>query len=97
MPDLPSASMDTLRQWFGVELGMVGWKEKVVSASAGDRDLRDHHVSRDLVGSTGAAMLIGSMGASAVLFFAVPHGRCRNRGRRSPGTWSSHIGVSSRS
>lgn len=30
--------------------------------------------SRDLLGMTGAAMIIASMGASAVLIFAVPHG-----------------------
>ena len=45
--------MDALRQWFGVELGMVGWKEKVISAVGGMIAIFVIiEVSRDLVGST---------------------------------------------
>lgn len=54
---------------------MVSWREKLVSLAGGFVSilailLVSHHV----FGLTGAPMLVGSMGASAVLLFAVPHG-----------------------
>src|SRR6187431_1601139 len=67
--------MDSVRRWLGVELGMTGWKEKAISAVGGAIAIMIVvGVSRDVLGSMGSATLIGSMGASAVLLFAVPHG-----------------------
>lgn len=54
---------------------MVRWTEKVISAIGGAvAILVIVGVSREALGSMGSATLIGSMGASAVLLFAVPRG-----------------------
>ncbi len=67
--------VSTLSQWFGVEIDEVSWKEKLISAVGGlVAILGVIAVSEQVVGLEGAEMLIGSMGASAVLLFAVPHG-----------------------
>lgn len=59
----------------GIELTPVSHTERMVSAGGGCiAILLLYWLERDLVGETGAAMMIGSMGASAVLLFAVPHG-----------------------
>ncbi len=73
-----------LRDWFaattagrmlGVELSPVGHVERMVSAAGGFLAiLLLISFERELLGVTGAAMLAASMGASAVLLFAVPHG-----------------------
>lgn len=63
----------TFKQWIGVELDEVTVGEKIVSAVGGFVGLvlvACFHAA-DLLGST---MLIASMGASAVLLFAAPHG-----------------------
>lgn len=68
--------MNALSRWFGVELDEVSWKEKLVSAVGGALAiLAVAVVSHRLIGLDGAPMLIASMGASAVLLFAVPHGQ----------------------
>lgn len=67
--------VSTLRAWIGIEMNEVSWKEKVVSVVGGMvAILAVIGISRDLVGGSGANVLIGSMGASAVLLLAVPHG-----------------------
>lgn len=59
----------------GIELAPVGHTERVVSMVGGfGAILLLYWLERDLLGETGAAMMTGSMGASAVLLFAVPHG-----------------------
>lgn len=68
--------MSALQRWFGVELDEVSLKEKLISGAGGFVGiLLVIVVSRDVLGLEGAAMLIASMGASAVLVFAVPHGQ----------------------
>lgn len=59
----------------GIELSPVTHIERVISMTGGFVAimlliLTEQH----LLGETGAGMLIGSMGATAVLLFAVPHG-----------------------
>jgi CBS-domain-containing membrane protein len=59
----------------GVELDEVSWREKAISVVGGALSilgilLVTHHA----MGLKGASMLVASMGASAVLLFAVPHG-----------------------
>lgn len=68
--------MNALRELLGVELDEVSWREKVVSVVGGGTSILTivwicHH----LIGLAGAQMLVASMGASAVLLFAVPHGQ----------------------
>lgn len=59
----------------GIELTPVSHTERFISALGGfSAILLLYWLERDILGETGAAMLIGSMGASAVLLFAVPHG-----------------------
>lgn len=73
-----------LREWFaltklgrlsGIELSPVTHVERFVSMIGGFLAIFLLILTeRHLLGETGAAMLIGSMGATAVLLFAVPHG-----------------------
>ena len=68
--------MSTWTKWLGIELDEVSAKEKVVSATGGALAILLLVVlTRDALSLDGAAMLIASMGASAVLLFAVPHGQ----------------------
>ncbi len=70
------AFRQALNHWLGVELDAVSGKEKFISALGGMLSiLLVATISRDALHLTGAAMLIASMGASAVLLFAVPHGQ----------------------
>lgn len=65
-----------LKGWFGVELDPVSWKEKCVSGIGGVLSIFwVTLISQQALHFAGAAMLIASMGASAVLLFAVPHGQ----------------------
>jgi CBS-domain-containing membrane protein len=65
-----------LRAWLGVELDEVSWAEKAVSVLGGVLSiLAVMSTSEQALGLSGASMLIASMGASAVLLFAVPHGQ----------------------
>ncbi|MBI5090617.1 MAG: HPP family protein [Actinobacteria bacterium] len=62
--------------WLGVELDEVSAKEKLVSAVGGMIAIGVVAlITRRALGLDGSAMLIASMGASAVLLFAVPHGQ----------------------
>jgi CBS domain-containing membrane protein len=65
-----------LGSWWGVELDPVSLKEKGVSTLGGLVAIFSVMVlSRNLLDGTGAGMVTASMGASAVLLFAVPHGQ----------------------
>lgn len=64
------------RDWLGIELDEVSTTEKVVSGAGGAAAiLLVHLLSQHVLGLSGASMLVASMGASAVLLFAVPHGQ----------------------
>lgn len=66
----------TLQQWIGVEIDAVSWKEKFISMLGGFVSiLMIVAISQKGLHLSGSAMLIASMGASAVLLFAVPHGQ----------------------
>jgi CBS domain-containing membrane protein len=68
--------VNALRGWLGVELDEVSWLEKAVSVAGGFVSiLVVVALSRQVLGLNGASLLIASMGASAVLLFAVPHGQ----------------------
>ncbi|HEX5338278.1 MAG TPA: HPP family protein [Gallionella sp.] len=61
--------------FIGVESGSTGHAEKAISAVGGFIGiLLTMWISLHYLGSQGAALLVASMGASAVLLFAVPHG-----------------------
>lgn len=65
-----------LRQWLGIELIEVSITEKAVSALGGGLAiLALIAISTHALPAGGAAALITSMGASAVLLFGVPHGQ----------------------
>jgi len=63
-------------KFFGIEQSPVSHSERIVSAIGGFMAiLCVLLVSRWFIGSPGAGILVASMGASAVLLFAVPHGQ----------------------
>ena len=67
--------MKALFRWVGVEIARLSTREILAATTGTAVTLMLLLVcSRDLLGMTGAAMTIASMGASAVLIFAVPHG-----------------------
>ena len=67
--------MQALRGWLGVELDEVSWREKLVSVAGGALALLAVLlISEHVLGAEGARIVVASMGASAVLLFAVPHG-----------------------
>ncbi len=72
----PSPRLRGLGDWLGIEIDEVGPTEKLVSGLGGALSILlvilicDH-----ALGLEGSAALIASMGASAVLLFAVPHGQ----------------------
>lgn len=66
----------SLRALIGIEIDEASAKERCIAALGGLVAIALVIViSRDALGSDGAAMIIASMGASAVLLFAVPHGQ----------------------
>ncbi len=68
--------MQTLTAWIGIEDEEVSHKEKLVSALGGFVSiLLIIEVSQRALNLRDASMLIASMGASAVLLFAVPRGQ----------------------
>ncbi len=72
--------MNTLRtglqHFFGIERESVSGTEKLVSAVGGVLSIvLVVSIAYAVLGKTGAVLIIPSMGASAVLLFAVPHGR----------------------
>lgn len=68
--------MHSVREWLGVELDAVSWKEKAVSVLGGAvAILAILLICKHTLGLAGSAMIVSSMGASAVLLFGVPHGQ----------------------
>lgn len=68
--------MSNLRRWLGIELIEVSVTEKTVSTLGGGLAiLALIALSTSALPDGGAAALITSMGASAVLLFGVPHGQ----------------------
>jgi CBS domain-containing membrane protein len=66
----------TFQQWIGVEIDAVSWKEKLISMVGGFvAIIMIVAISQQVLHLNGSSMLIASMGASAVLLFAVPHGQ----------------------
>lgn len=66
----------SFRSLLGIELDVVSAREKALSAVGGFGGLLAvFAVSHHLLDRQGAAMLLGSIGASAVLLFAVPRGQ----------------------
>lgn len=62
--------------WLGIELDEVSVREKLVSALGGLVSITALVVLTDhLIGVEHAPLVLASMGASAVLLFAVPHGQ----------------------
>lgn len=60
----------------GIELSAVSYKEKLVSTFGGVLSISILvWLTRQAVGTESAILVIASMGASAVLLFAVPHGQ----------------------
>ena len=67
--------MNLLKSWFGLQLDEVGFREKILSASGGLLSIMLVWAVCDAaMGKSGLLLLIPSMGASAVLLFAIPHG-----------------------
>lgn len=63
-------------KWVGVELVEVSYKEKIVSAiGAACAIFLVFAITQSLLPTNSAVGVIASMGASAVLLFAVPHGQ----------------------
>jgi CBS domain-containing membrane protein len=67
--------MSSWKSWIGVELSVVSYKEKIVSALGGFVAILTLMLITKATMHTIAAPLIASMGASAVLLFGVPHGQ----------------------
>jgi CBS domain-containing membrane protein len=71
-----SAAMPKVKNWLGIEIDAVSWKEKLISLAGGFLALiLLVAMSRHDLHSIGSVLLISSMGASAVLLFAMPHGQ----------------------
>ncbi|MDQ2677403.1 MAG: HPP family protein [Actinomycetota bacterium] len=72
----PSAVLRGLGDWLGIEIDEVGPTEKLVSGLGGAVSIvLVILISDHALGLHGSAALVASMGASAVLLFAVPHGQ----------------------
>ena len=71
----PVALLERIRVLAGVEIAPVSHAERLVSGLGGFCAIYlVLALERGLLGDLGAALLVASMGASAVLLFAVPHG-----------------------
>lgn len=68
-------ALPVARRWLGVELDEVSPLEKVVSAVGGATAILVALLVCERVIKGGSPLLVASMGASAVLLFAVPHGQ----------------------
>ncbi|MCC7262019.1 MAG: HPP family protein [Candidatus Latescibacteria bacterium] len=67
--------MQRVKQWIGIELDEVSAKEKLISALGGLVAIcLLAALSHQTLQFGGSGLLVASMGASAVLLFAVPHG-----------------------
>lgn len=76
LPFAPLTLMEKFKSWIGIELDEVSVTEKVVSMLGGlVAIVLIASISQHILHWNGSAMIIASMGASAVLLFAVPHGQ----------------------
>ncbi len=67
---------ESVRRFLGIEAEKVSSAEKLASMLGGMLGIfLVAHISYPFTGASGAALIVPSMGASAVLLFAVPHGR----------------------
>jgi CBS-domain-containing membrane protein len=68
--------MSYFKSLLGIELSVVSWREKIVSMVGGLISiLLLIFITERVLSLSGAMAVIASMGASAVLLFAVPHGQ----------------------
>lgn len=68
--------MSHLKSLLGIELSAVSWREKTVSMLGGLISIIVlTFITERVLSLSGATAVIASMGASAVLLFAVPHGQ----------------------
>lgn len=66
---------DSWHKWLGIEFGSVSHTEKLVSAAGGfTAILCIYLVSRSVIGGDSLFVIVSSMGSTAVMLFAVPHG-----------------------
>ncbi len=76
----PSAAWHELRLWLGIERNTTSHGEKWLSAIGGLLGIASVYVvtvsmfPHGFAGTSGGLIMLASMGASAVLLFAVPHG-----------------------
>ncbi|HFQ13612.1 MAG TPA: HPP family protein [Gammaproteobacteria bacterium] len=71
-----SPVMQRVKRFWGIDEGNVSHAEKLVSTLGGILSIfLIAFVTNRLTGATGATLIVPSMGASAVLLFAVPHGK----------------------
>ena len=69
------ARLNLAGRWLGIERAPVTHIERLISTAGGIVAIYlVMELERGFLGNQGAAMLVASMGASAVLLFAVPHG-----------------------
>ncbi len=72
---MPARISLELKRLLGIEIAPVGHLERAISAIGGFVAIYIVFLlEHDFLGEIGAAILVASMGASAVLLFAVPHG-----------------------
>lgn len=68
-----------MKEWkelFGIELNVVSWREKLIACAGGIVSIvLLIFITERTLGLSHATALVASMGASAVLLFAVPHGQ----------------------
>ena len=68
--------LERARRFLAIELDSVSPAEKLVAAIGGTLGITlIAFISYQFTGASGAALIVPSMGASAVLVFAVPHGK----------------------
>ena len=68
--------MSQIKRFFGIESENISSAEKVVSSLGGFISISlIAYISYQFTGAIGAALIAPSMGATAVLLFAVPHGK----------------------
>lgn len=68
--------MDSWKEKLGLELSVVSYKEKLISTAGGIVSILILILLADLgLDGSGGHFVVASMGASAVLLFAVPHGQ----------------------
>jgi len=87
--------MDRLRHLLGIEHGVISHGERWVSATGAFAGIFiTAWISLQFVGPESAALVVASMGASAVLLFAVPHGQLSQPWAASAGhLLSAAVGV----